>query len=99
MRLDVLRAGERAQMRHHLVLVARRQQGGQQDDVRHTRAQGSNRCVARVDDDQFGAHALVDDPREHGGLTLVWHDGQDECELCVFQRGALLLPLRRPRTG
>ena len=55
-RLDVLRAGERAQVGDELLLVARREKRGQQDDVGDAGRQRRDRGVARVDDHEIRAH-------------------------------------------
>ena len=86
-------------MCHHLVFVAWRQQRRQQDDVRHTRAERRDRPIARVDDDQLGVHALVDDPRKYGCLPLVWHNWRVQVQrVCLSTSTALLVPLRRQRS-
>ena len=76
--LDVLRAGQRAQIGDELLLVARRQQRGEQDDVGNAGAERRDRGVARIDEDEIGADLLADDPLEDGGLAVIRFDCEDE---------------------
>ena len=78
MRLDVLRAGERAQVGDQLLLVARRQQRREQDDVGNPGRQRRDGRVARIDEDEIRADLLANDALEDGGLAVVRLDREDE---------------------
>jgi hypothetical protein len=53
-RLNVLGARQRPQVRNDLCFIARREECREQNDVGQARVDRRNRVVARVDDDQFG---------------------------------------------
>ena len=78
MGLDVLRARQRAQVGDELLFVARRQQRGQEDDVRDPGVQRRNRGVAGIDDDEIGAYLLANDPLEDGRLAVIRLDCEDQ---------------------
>ena len=77
-RLNVVRPFERAQVPEELLLVARREQRGDEDDVRDAGRQRGKRRVARVDEDQLRADLLLDDALEDAGLTQVRLDREYE---------------------
>ncbi len=91
MGLDVIRARQGPEVRHHLVFIAGREQGGQEDDVRHARAERRDRGVPRVDDHEVGLDALPDDPREERGLLLVGFDREDQTLPAVFRHYVLTM--------
>ena len=70
--------GERAQVGDELLLVARREQRGEEDDVGDPRGQRRHRRVARIDQDEIRADLLANDALEDGGLTVVRLDSEDE---------------------
>ena len=68
---------ERAEMRDQLVFVARRQQRRHQDDVGDLLVDRGDGRIARLDQQQVGAHELAHDAREDGALTNVGLDCED----------------------
>ena len=77
-RLDVVRAGERAQVADELLFVARRQQRGEEDDVGNPGRQRRDGGVARIDQDEVRADLFANDALEDGGLAVVRLDREDE---------------------
>ncbi len=77
-RLDVMRAGERAQVSDQLLFVARRQERGEQDDVGNPGRQLGDGRVARVDEDQLRADQFPDNALEDSGLAVVRLDREHE---------------------
>ena len=73
-----MRVRQRAQVVDELLFVARRQQRGQQDYVRHARGDRRDRRVAGVDEHQIGAHLFTDDALENAGLPDVRLDREYE---------------------
>ena len=76
--LEVAGLVERLQMGDEMVFVSRRQQGAEQQDVRHGRAHRLDRRVERVDDRDVCECLLPDDAFDDGGLAEVRLDRQDE---------------------
>ena len=76
--LDVVDVVERAQMGDQLVFVARRQQRGQQDDVRHACRQRRHRGVAGVDHRHFDPGVLLENGAKQRPLAGVGFERKDE---------------------
>ncbi len=77
-RLDVMRAGERAEVGDQFLLVARRQQRREEDDVGNPGRQRGDGRVARVDQDEVRADQFPNDALEDGGLAVVRLDREHE---------------------
>jgi hypothetical protein len=77
-RLQVFRVAPRPEVRDQLVLVARRQQRAQEEDVGNRRPHGVERGVARVDDRDVGHHFLADDALDDRGLAVIRFDRENE---------------------
>jgi hypothetical protein len=94
--LHVVRIGEGPQVRDHLVLVARRQERREQEDIGHACRERRNGGVARVDNDELSHDPFLDHAREDRCLPLIGLNCQYECHVC-------LSPLEgqrsRPRAG
>ena len=76
--LQMVRVIERAQVRDQLVLVARRHQRAQQQDIGDRGAHRVHRGLARIDDGDVGQDFLPDDALDDGGLPEVRLDGEHE---------------------
>ena len=97
-RLDVLRASQRAQVGHELFLVARREERRQQDDVGNPGGQRRNSGITRVDDHEVGVDLLANDAFEDSCLAVVRLDREHErqCQCPVPVDRGLSAGARRP---
>ena len=74
----MLEAFEGSQVGDEIFFVARREQGRQQDDVRHAHRERGNCGIAGIDDGEFRVQVARDELAKNRCLPMVWFDRENE---------------------